>query len=195
MNYLAHAWLSGENKDLLLGNMMGDFIKGKGYLKYPVDIQKGMVFHRHIDTYTDSHQSVKNAIKVFRSNGISYGGVFVDILFDHFFANDEKYFPSEESLKVYTEDVLNTLNEGQEFFSDQMKIYFGYMIRYNWLYHYKFKEGIEKAIMGIIKRHPRLGNAEDILFCMFNNYDELKLHYHQFFPDLQAWASAELGAE
>ena len=42
MNYLAHACLSFGKPDILLGNMINDFIKGKKQFDYPAAIQKGI---------------------------------------------------------------------------------------------------------------------------------------------------------
>jgi acyl carrier protein phosphodiesterase len=56
MNYLAHFYLSGENENILLGNYIGDSVKGKDYLKYPAEIAKGILLHREIDTFTDKNE-------------------------------------------------------------------------------------------------------------------------------------------
>jgi len=55
MNYLAHAYLSFGNQDILTGNMISDFVKGKTKFDYPLTIQKGIYLHRQIDSFTDSH--------------------------------------------------------------------------------------------------------------------------------------------
>ncbi len=188
MNYLGHALISGSNNNILIGNMLGDFIKGKQYLNFPVDIQKGMRYHRLIDEYTDKHQSIRSATKILREDGIKYAGVFIDIFFDYFIANDSDNFENKKELESFTLSVLKSLEEAQHLMTDSMKTYFGYMIRYNWLYHYGSKEGIEKSIMGIIKRYPRLGNADEILFSLFNNIELLRPHYHIFIKDIKAWS-------
>ena len=59
MNFLAHIYLSGDNDLITIGNFMADGIKGKRYLKFPPDIQKGIILHRAIDTFTDAHPIVK----------------------------------------------------------------------------------------------------------------------------------------
>ena len=55
MNYLAHLLLSGNDEDVIFGNFIGDAIKGKQYQDYSGSIQKGILLHRQIDTFTDSH--------------------------------------------------------------------------------------------------------------------------------------------
>lgn len=193
MNYLGHALLSGTDDNILVGNMLGDFIKGNKYLSYPITIQNGMRYHRLIDAYTDKHKSIRAANKIVREAGVKkYAGVFVDIFFDHFIANDKTFFENKAQLKTFTENTLQTLQRAQPIMTEDMKKYFGYMISYNWLYHYHSQEGIEKAILGIVKRYPRLGHANDILFALFNNIEALRPHYHTFIKDIFAWSEHEL---
>ena len=83
MNILAHIYLSYNNDDLLLGNCIGDFVKGKQYESYPTEVQKGILYHRKIDAFTDSHELVKKTNALFRGSQGHYSGVAVDLLFDH----------------------------------------------------------------------------------------------------------------
>ena len=172
--------------------MLGDFVKGKQYLDYPLMIQKGLQYHRHIDTYTDKHPSVRSATKILRDDGIKYAGIFIDIFFDYFLANDSRFFANHDKLKLFTENVLKQLANAMDIMTPEMKTYFGYMIQYNWLYHYHSREGIEKSILGIVKRYPRLGNGEEILFSLFNNAEELRLHYQQFIVEINSWSMSKL---
>ena len=55
MNFLAHIYLSGNNDLLKIGNFMAYGIRGNDYLDYPEGIQKGIILHREIDTFKDSH--------------------------------------------------------------------------------------------------------------------------------------------
>ncbi len=193
MNYLAHAYLSYDNPELLVGNMLGDFVKGNKYKNFAPPIAAGMQYHRLIDEFTDKHPSVRAATKIIREDGIRYAGVFIDIFFDHFLANDKSIFATNEELQTFTNGVLATLQQHEHIMTPDMKIYFGYMIRYNWLYHYHSLNGIEKSILGIIKRYPRLGNGDEILFSLFNNIENLRPHYLEFFADVQGWSKRYLG--
>ena len=42
MNYLAHIYLSNDNKEITIGNFIADGIKGKKYTEFPKEIQKGI---------------------------------------------------------------------------------------------------------------------------------------------------------
>jgi acyl carrier protein phosphodiesterase len=71
----------------MLGNFMGDFVKGNKYLAYTGDIQKGLLLHREIDTFTDKHDTHKQSRDRFRKHYGLYSGVVVDIVYDHFLAS------------------------------------------------------------------------------------------------------------
>ena len=92
MNYLAHAYLSFADPDILAGNMISDFVKGKKKFDYPVRIQTGITLHRKIDEYTDSHPATRQAKEILKKTAGPYAGAFVDIVYDHFLANDPYEF-------------------------------------------------------------------------------------------------------
>ena len=55
MNFLAHVYLSGNDFEVALGNLIADRVKGKQIQHYPLKIQKGIKLHRSIDNFTDNH--------------------------------------------------------------------------------------------------------------------------------------------
>jgi hypothetical protein len=66
LNYLAHAYLSFNDSNLLLGNMISDYVKGKKKFDYPIKIQQGIHLHRLIDEFTDFHPITKEAKQFFK---------------------------------------------------------------------------------------------------------------------------------
>ena len=92
MNYLAHAYLSFGDPDILAGNMISDFVKGKKKFEYSDRIQMGITLHRKIDEYTDSHPATRQAKEFLKKTAGPYAGAFVDIVYDHFLANDPYEF-------------------------------------------------------------------------------------------------------
>ena len=65
MNFLAHIYLSGENENIKIGNFIADAIKGNKYKEYSTEIQQGVLLHRYIDSFTDTHPTVKNKQRAF----------------------------------------------------------------------------------------------------------------------------------
>ena len=92
MNYLAHAYLSFNHPEILVGNIISDFVKGKKKFDYPEGIQKGIHLHRLIDAYTDTHPATARAKEIFRPHYRLYSGAVMDVLYDHFLAIDPGEF-------------------------------------------------------------------------------------------------------
>ena len=92
MNYLAHAYLSFDDREILTGNIISDFVKGKKKFNYPSRIQAGIMLHRLIDNFTDEHAATREAKEFFRPHYRLYSGAFIDVVYDHFLATDETEF-------------------------------------------------------------------------------------------------------
>src|SRR5690242_14634083 len=58
MNHLAHLFLAAPTAESLIGNLAGDFVKGRIGDRFPPAIADGIAQHRRIDAFTDSHPSV-----------------------------------------------------------------------------------------------------------------------------------------
>lgn len=109
MNYLGHAFLSFGDAEIATGNMIADHVKGKLILEtYPEKIKQGVLLHRKIDAYTDAHPATQRAKVWFREAYGLYAGPVMDVLYDHFLANDAKYFGSEPELLAFTEKNICT---------------------------------------------------------------------------------------
>src|ERR1700759_3288226 len=96
MNYLAHAYLSFEIPEITVGNLISDFVKGRQKENYPSKIRQGIMLHRAIDNFTDTHAVTRKAKIYLKEPYGLYAGPLVDIIYDHFLANDPIIFPSGE---------------------------------------------------------------------------------------------------
>lgn len=192
MNLLAHAYLSFNQPDILAGNMISDYVKGKKKFDYPQGIQTGMALHRAIDEFTDSHEITQRAKQYFRADYRLYSGAFVDVLYDHFLANDPDQFLNDEELNKFCQHTYRSLQINESLFPLQFQRMLPYMQAQNWLYNYKYKAGIEKGFGGLVKRAAYLSESE-IAFKIFNaQYDDLQICYNEFFPALKLFAAQKL---
>ena len=192
MNYLAHAFLSFNNEDILAGNMISDFVKGKTQYDYPAGIQKGIRLHRLIDEFTDAHPVTAKAKNYFRPQYRLYSGAFIDVVYDHFLALDKKQFDNYNNLENFSQQVYQLLENNFSFFPQRFQKMFPYMKSQNWLYNYQYKEGIQKSFNGLVYRSVYLKESV-IAFEIFNQYYfELKNCYDEFFPELLQFASENL---
>ena len=188
MNFLAHAFLSFDDPDFLTGNMISDFVKGKKKFDYPFSIQKGIELHRAIDEFTDFHPVTAKAKEFFRPDYRLYSGPFIDIVFDHFLALDDAQFLENKGLKNFTETTYLRLKNNAFYFPLRFQKMFPYMQSQNWLYGYRFKEGINKSFGGLVRRASYLSEAETAFKIFNENYDRLQEFYSAFFPELKEFA-------
>ncbi|HEY9258295.1 ACP phosphodiesterase, partial [Chitinophaga sp.] len=111
MNHLAHAYLSFRQPDLITGNLIADFVKGrKNMAAFDVGIQQGIRIHRAIDTFTDQHPVTGRAKLFFRPSCGLYSGVFTDLVYDHFLAADPERF-TNDSLYSFARYVYSEVNQ------------------------------------------------------------------------------------
>jgi acyl carrier protein phosphodiesterase len=186
MNYLAHAYLNGQRNDaILMGNMMGDFVKGSQYKLFNANIQEGIILHRSIDVFTDQHPAVEQAKQFFRKDHRLFSGILTDTLFDYFLANDVSKFSNYDELKVFTQHIYKVINEHEHLMNDKMKTMTFYMQKHDWLYEYRLQEGIIKSFQGLFKRIPLMGDVETGIATFINQIEPLRECYTWLIADLQ----------
>ena len=191
MNFLAHIYLSGENDEVKIGNFMADSIKGKKYLKYPENIQRGIILHRAIDYYTDTHPVFRQSTQRLFEKYSHYSGVIVDIFYDHFLAaNWESYHHTP--LETYTQDFYNLLKGNVEILPAKVKNFLPFMIRDNWLLSYAEIEGIEQVLSGMNRRTGRKSNMDKATTELEEFYPEFQLEFETFFKDIQEFSQAKI---
>jgi len=187
MNYLAHAYLSFDDGEILTGNIISDFVKGKKKFEYPSRIQAGIKLHRLIDNFTDEHAATKEAKEFLRPHYRLYSGAFVDVAYDHFLATDETEF-TESSLLAYSEKIYASLAETSAWFPDRFAAMFPFMRSQNWLFNYRTLWGIEKSFGGIVRRSAYL-NESDTAFRLFTKYYQpLQQCYRHFWKEVKPFA-------
>lgn len=179
MNYLAHIYLSGNNDFISIGNFIADSIKGKKYLTYPQEIQKGILLHRAIDSFTDKHQIVRVSKNRLHERYRHYDGVIIDILYDHFLAKNWSAY-SEVALDKYVQNFYKLLQSNIDILPKKVQKFMTYMIAGNWIYNYRTIEGITKVLQGM---DSRTDNKSQMRLAV----DDLKLHYSDFENDFTAF--------
>ena len=188
LNYLAHAYLSFHRPGILVGNLISDYVKGKKKFDYPDQVQKGIQLHRDIDQFTDTHEATHQGKQVFRADYRLYAGAFMDVVYDHFLANDLNQFPAD-SLLAFTQDTYFELEQQSAILPESFARIFPYMKEHNWLYNYQFRWGIERSMTGLVRRSAYLSEAETA-FRLFNeHYEQLQKSYDVFFPDLKKFVA------
>ncbi len=193
MNYLGHAYLSFGDSELLTGNMIGDHIKGRIALEsLPAGIKKGILLHRKIDSMTDEHPATSRAKLLFRQDYGLYAGAIMDTLYDHFLANDPRYFPSQEALRSFSQETYKRLSECSGNFPDGFAAYFPYMKQQDWLFNYRSIRGIEMSLNGLARRAKYMPPIEKAYEIFVTGYYQLNQCYYDFIDDMIKFVRTEL---
>ena len=184
MNFLAHLYLSKDNKNILIGNFIADAIKGRNYKEYDKEIQLGILLHREIDTYTDQHPIVRKSKRRLHERYGHYDGVIIDILYDHYLAkNWHKY--SEIPLDIYAEGVYSFLESKNDIFPAKIQNILPFMVQYNWLVAYASTEGIGRVLSGMNNRTKGISKMDLAIEDLKIYYKEFEEDFTLFFEDLQ----------
>jgi acyl carrier protein phosphodiesterase len=191
MNFLAHIYLSGENDLIKIGNFMADGIRGKQFEHFPEDVQKGILLHRFIDTYTDSHDIFRTSTKRLHDRYHHYAGVIVDIVYDHFLAkNWTKY--SDEELELFVKRFYHSLHDNYEILTEKTQGLMPYMIERNWLVSYRTTEGIQHILTQMDRRSKNISQMQFAVEELIAFYDEFEEEFTLFFEEMRVKAKEKL---
>jgi acyl carrier protein phosphodiesterase len=179
--------LSFNDPEILVGNLISDFVKGKKKFDFPAGIQNGITLHRAIDTFTDAHEATRNAKEVFRPHYRLYAGALVDVIFDHFLAVDELEF-NGSSLLDFSLQVYTSVDKHQHWLPERFAMMFPYMKEHNWLYNYRTRWGTGKSLGGLVQRAAYLTESETAFRLFEEHYQPLQLCYRHFWAEVKPFA-------
>jgi acyl carrier protein phosphodiesterase len=170
-----------------MGNMISDFVKGKKKFDFPPGIQNGIMLHRAIDTFTDTHEATKEAKEVFRPHYRLYSGAFVDVVYDHFLATDATEF-SESSLLDFSGWVYSTLGQQVPLMPERFAFMFPYMKEHNWLFNYRTHWGTGKSFGGVVRRSAYLSESDTAFHLFEQHYQLLQDCYRHFWTSVKPFS-------
>jgi acyl carrier protein phosphodiesterase len=193
VNFLAHLYLAGDREDLIIGNFIADHIKGETMMKYNNGVRQGIIMHRAIDYYTDTHPVVKQSVQRLRPKYRKYSGVIVDMFYDHFLAKGWINY-SIKSLKDFTESRYRVLFDNISLLPPRSQRILPYMANQNWLAGYAELDGLHSALSGMSRRTTFESNMELAINDLSINYVDYKNEFEEFFPDLCLYAEREFAS-
>ena len=191
MNFLAHIYLSFDDPEITLGNFFADHIKGNKFKHLPERIQKGILLHREIDTFTDSHPISKQSSKRLHKNYSHYSRVIVDIFYDHFLAANWQDY-SSTPLDIYVANFYDLLKENFEILPLGTQRMMPYMIADNWLYNYANLDGISNVLNGMNRRTQNRSKMNFAIVDLQENYEAFQEEFTEFFKELITFSRLKL---
>ncbi len=169
MNYLAHFHLAGDNSDMLLGALLGDFVKGpldptapppalQDFAR-PAAIVRGIQLHRKIDAFVDQTAALAELQDCIPAGSRRCQGILLDLFGDYALANRWQQF-DDRPLARYAEQVLKALADEQHALPAPAAQLLQRMQRYQLLVNYRERQTITSIAerIGI-----RLGMREAML--------------------------------
>ncbi|WP_420793178.1 ACP phosphodiesterase [Polaribacter ponticola] len=191
MNFLAHLYLSQNDTNIMIGNFIADHIRGNNYEGFSKEIQQGIFLHREIDTFTDAHEIVRKSKRRLHARYRHYDGVIIDIFYDYFLAKNWADY-SAIPLDLYTKSVYKLFLDKSPELPLKSQQFIKYMVEYNILYNYQFKEGIEKVLNGMNQRTKGKSQMNLAIEDLVNLETELQEDFTIFFKDLIAHTNQKL---
>ena len=191
MNFLAHAYLSFGQDDILVGNFIADFVRGKERQNYPKKVQLGIELHHAIDAFTDSHLLVKEVQSYLQPRFGHYARVISDVFFDYFLAKNWTRF-SDTPLEAFSRATYQQLNDYPVALPEGFQRMLYWMQQQNWLYAYRELSGIQSALDGLTRRARFDSKMNEASQVLREKKVEIEALFFVFFQDLETFAQARL---
>jgi acyl carrier protein phosphodiesterase len=174
VNYLGHLLVAPSQGLLTLGNLLGDGFKGRVAGIGPAELQLGVMLHRELDRYTDSHPAVLRAIGRLSPQRRRVAGALVDIFFDHFLANETDGLTEVLAREwALASDHVGHLPEPLRGLPERM-------LTSRWIGSYRSIEGLALVLV-------RMGQRRRFVLPLEGAEEELRLHYEALGEDFQAF--------
>lgn len=190
MNYLAHLHLGGQRPAQLLGSLYGDFVKGPVAGRFDDELAQAIQLHRSIDSFTDSHPLVKQAIGRFPAARRRYAGIVLDVFFDHCLARDWSRY-ADVTLHTFTLKVYSVLAAEPQL-PERLALIAPRMAAQDWLGSYQQFAVLEQVLAGISRRLSRPQGLAGAMQELHELYQPLSEDFAEFYPLLQELAQAAL---
>ncbi|MFN7544463.1 MAG: ACP phosphodiesterase [Acidobacteriota bacterium] len=181
MNYLGHLLVLPDSGLISLGNLLGDFVKGRLDSIADPQLRLGVALHRELDRYTDQHPLVRAAIARISSPRRRVAGVLIDVFFDHFYAQSIDIDALRPPLLPHLADLPAPLQSLPE-----------RMITSHWFGAYATPSGIGAVLHRMEQRRGRplgLSGAEQELSSHYQHFEDAAL---AFLPDAIAFTRETL---
>ena len=191
MNFLSHIYLSGNSEGLIIGNFIADSVKGNGMNQFSPEIQKGIILHRKIDSFTDSHPVVEQSKQHLRQKYKKYASVIVDIYYDHFLAKNWRNYSNVE-FETFIKNIYAIIKNNHSILPEKSAHFTKYMLQHDILFAYSKLEGIEKVLQGMARRATFESKMEQAIYDLKEHYLLFENEFKIFFPDLKQFVKTDI---
>jgi acyl carrier protein phosphodiesterase len=191
LNYLAHLALSGDDAEIITGNLMGDFLTRKQLADKPVNFQVGYNLHIYIDQYTDTHRDVDEVINLFKNNHGKYASVISDIVFDYFLAINWSEFYSTD-FDSFELDMYNKLGEQTHLLPEKIRHHILRMIQGQFIKSYTSLYGLQFVLERMDKRASFPAKFVEAINIVKNEEKFINEKFLSFYKNLKEETNTKL---
>lgn len=188
MNYLAHLYIAEVTETSFAGALLGDHVRGRLDGRYGRWVEDGIRLHRRVDTFTDGHPVVLGAFRRFAAPFRRYAGILIDIYFDHLLA---RHWPElhTQRLGQFAQEAANRIRtEWPDRPPFPVRRLTGLP---DLLQSYQHPSGIADALAQVDQRLSRPSPLARAWPYLQSRADGLARDFHQFFPELLAFARGQ----
>jgi len=180
MNYLAHAMLSPDDDLVLIGNLVGDFVRSLDDI--PPRLRAGVVLHRRIDSAANEHPAFRrSAHRLVPSIG-HYSRAVLDIFYDHILACHFDEFSTAGTLEEFVASV------DQRYCAQRHLLPPHIATRWNsvtWLTSYAHSDGIANSVNCLSRRSRRDVDLTTALPLLETHHDAFRQDLVELFAELK----------
>jgi acyl carrier protein phosphodiesterase len=189
MNHLMHLFLSGSDPETLVGNLMGDFVKGRLEGRFPPGIRRGIEIHRKIDSFAAGNEFFLRSKHCIDPLYGHFRAVLVDIFYDHFLACYWKDF-SPVSLEEFIRSSHQTLSRYEAHLPPRLLELLPRMFSRHWLIAYREPAGIETALRRMSERLARPNPLAEGIAELSKRRELLLTDFRRFLPEVCAYTDS-----
>ncbi|MEM9916127.1 MAG: ACP phosphodiesterase [Planctomycetota bacterium] len=194
MNYLAHLYLADASPASLIGNLLPDLHRGRLPADLDPVVLEGVMRHRRVDAFTDSHPLFERSRARLRPRHGRYSGVLVDVIYDHVLSvHWAEYHP--QPLSDFIADAYRQMLAEADLMPPRMRAIMTMMAGEDWLSTYGSVEGIAHTLKRMSARlRERFGREVDLASALTElraQYDGFAEDFAGFFPDLMVYVGVD----
>lgn len=189
MNFLAHVFLARHDDEAMLGALLGDFVGTATLHHYSTTMQREILLHRRVDSYTDAHPDVFAARALFPQGRRRYAGIALDVYFDHLLARDWARY-SAEPLDALTRRLYAMLRARHAQLPERLRQIAPHLTSHDWLGSYRQRDSIDRALERIATRLSRNGDRLVACLPLLRKHEaDIDARFDAFFPELQDYVA------
>lgn len=175
----------------MVGNFIADSVRSAEWGRFKPEVVEGIKLHHKIDFFTDNHSIVEESKERLRPTQSKYSPVVVDILYDHFLAqNFSDYSPVP--LEIFAQKAYDLFHRRWDELPLPVQRMLPYMEEGNWLVSYGNRSGLEKVFSGMSRRASFNNSMGNAVAEMFADYEKFEDEFRRFFPLLRDYVNAEI---